>query len=59
MGAGEGGVDFDNFMKLNIDAWHDDTFDMTLWTPEAFACLDTVRELEQEPNMVCNHLALR
>jgi 3-oxoacyl-[acyl-carrier-protein] synthase II len=58
MGAGEGGVDFDNFMELIIKAWKDGEFDMKAWTPLAFEHFSTIRELEQEPHMVCNHIAM-
>ena len=59
LGAGEGPVDFDNFMLANIDAWQADKkeMDWRRWAKTAFRQMTARCELEQEPNMPGAYLA--
>ena len=59
LGAGEGPLDFDNFIAPTVEAWNDDADDMD-WQKWAQVALDRMHpktELEQEPNMPSAHLA--
>jgi len=59
LGAGEGILDFDNFVKANLSAWDADarTIDDKQWATAALELLDSECELEQEPHMPVAHLA--
>jgi len=59
LGAGEGPVDFDNFVKPNIGAWNKETqqIDWQKWAVIAMQALNATREIEQEPNSPAAHLA--
>ncbi|MFW6133012.1 MAG: beta-ketoacyl-[acyl-carrier-protein] synthase family protein [Planctomycetota bacterium] len=57
LGSGEGSLDFDNFTSLLVDAWDDGRVDTAKWAELAFQRMDMWREIEQEANMVCAHLA--
>ena len=59
LGAGEGPLDFDNFISLTADAWQSDKqdIDWKIWARAALQRMDPKRELEQEPNMPGAHLA--
>ena len=59
LGAGEGPLDFDNFIAPTVEAWNADADDMDWekWARVAFARMQPKAELEQEPNMPGAHLA--
>ena len=59
LGAGEGPLDFDNFIAPVVDGWDKEKREMNWqgWAKTAFERMDAVRELEQEPNMPEAHLA--
>lgn len=59
LGAGEGPLDFENFIAPTIQGWKSDEQDMDWqkWAQVAFSKLQPLRELEQEPNMAGAHLA--
>jgi 3-oxoacyl-[acyl-carrier-protein] synthase II len=59
LGAGEGSLDFDNFVRANLAGWNGTTIDDVAWAREAHACLSVRAELEQEPNIPLAHLAAR
>ncbi len=60
LGAGEGTLDFDNYIKANLAGWNAEkrTIDGRAWAATATAVMDAVREIEQEPNMPLAHLAM-
>lgn len=59
LGAGEGPVDFDNFIAPTVAAWQseDKEMDWEAWGDIAQQRLDPTREMEQEANMPGAHLA--
>ncbi|MBS3734955.1 MAG: beta-ketoacyl-[acyl-carrier-protein] synthase family protein [Phycisphaerae bacterium] len=57
LGSGEGSLDFENFTSLLVDAWSDNGVDAVQWAKLAYERMDLWREIEQESNMVCAHLA--
>jgi 3-oxoacyl-[acyl-carrier-protein] synthase II len=59
LGAGEGPIDFDNFIAAAVKGWNagDKKMDWRRWAEVAFQQMDSARELEQEPNMPGVHLA--
>ncbi|MBN1846189.1 MAG: beta-ketoacyl-[acyl-carrier-protein] synthase family protein [Sedimentisphaerales bacterium] len=59
LGAGEGPVDFDNFVGAIIAGWQSDSkqIDWGRWADHALATMDAMRELGQEPNMPSAHLS--
>lgn len=61
LGAGEGSLDFDNFVAANLGGWDEAarTVDTVRWAEGALSKLIGVRELEQEPNMPLCHLGSR
>ena len=61
LGAGEGPLDFDNFMTAAINGWNPETreLDSLKWAEVAYERLDAVREFEQDPNCAAGHLAVR
>ena len=60
LGAGEGTLDFENYVASNLAGWNAETknIDGLKWGQHAVATMDATRELEQEPNMPLTHLAL-
>lgn len=60
LGAGEGTLDFDNYIAANLAGWNAETksIDGKTWAQTATALMDATREIEQEPNMPLAHLAL-
>ncbi len=60
LGAGEGSVDNHAFFDSLLNAWDDQnrTMDWNQWAKVAFSTMDSMRELEQEPNMTTTHLAM-
>lgn len=60
LGAGEGGVDSDNFFEAIVKAWDDDAakMDWSAWAEVAFGKMTGMCELEQEPNMPASHIAV-
>lgn len=61
LGAGEGPIDFDNFMTAAVEAWDPEKreLDTRRWAEIAATRLDAVREFEQDPNAAAGHLAVR
>ncbi|MCP4713192.1 MAG: beta-ketoacyl-ACP synthase II, partial [Planctomycetes bacterium] len=59
LGAGEGPVDFENFIGAIVQGWQSETKDINWqkWSQSAFANMKAIRELEQEPNMSAAHVA--
>lgn len=59
LGAGEGVLDFDNYVATNLGGWDPASakVDGKKWIETALQCMDRMREIEQEPNMPLAHLA--
>ncbi len=59
LGAGEGPLDFENFVAALVEGWRADQGDMDwqAWSQTALERMQASRELEQEPNMPAAHLA--
>jgi len=59
LGAGEGVLDFDNYVGSNLGGWDpaQNKVDGKRWIEVAMQCMDRMREIEQEPNMPLAHLA--
>jgi len=60
LGAGEGSIDNDVFFGAIAESWRPEKEEMDWgrWAEVAFSRMDTMRELEQEPNMPAAHIAL-
>jgi len=60
LGAGEGSVDNDVFFAAIVEGWDTEKNEMDWgrWAKVAFARMDAMRELEQEPNMPAAHIAI-
>ncbi|MEM1107918.1 MAG: beta-ketoacyl-[acyl-carrier-protein] synthase family protein [Planctomycetota bacterium] len=60
LGAGEGTLDFENYVASNLAGWNADEreIDGKAWAQTATTVMDATREIEQEPNMPLAHLAL-
>jgi 3-oxoacyl-[acyl-carrier-protein] synthase II len=60
LGAGEGSVDNDVFFAAIVNGWDTEKNEMDWgrWAKVAFGRMDSMRELEQEPNMPAAHLAV-
>lgn len=59
LGAGEGSLDYDNFLSVNLAGWNKEarTIDDLAWTKAALQRMSFVAEQEQEPNTTLTHLA--
>jgi 3-oxoacyl-[acyl-carrier-protein] synthase II len=59
LGAGEGVLDFDNYVGSNLAGWDagQGAVDGVAWARAALARMTAAREIEQEPNMPLAHLA--
>ena len=59
LGAGEGPLDFEQFIAALVDGWDSEAKEVnwSKWAQVALSRMDKVRELEQEPNMPGAHLA--
>ena len=59
LGAGEGPLDFGNFIAPTVKNWSstDKKMDWLNWAKIASKCMGPIKELEQEPNMPGAHLA--
>ncbi|MSR17685.1 MAG: beta-ketoacyl-[acyl-carrier-protein] synthase family protein [Phycisphaerales bacterium] len=59
LGAGEGVLDSDNFVAVNLASWDAGAGKTQgkVWIREALARMSALREIEQEPNMPLAHLA--
>jgi 3-oxoacyl-[acyl-carrier-protein] synthase II len=59
LGAGEGSLDYDNFLATNLAGWRADTrtIDDGAWARAALSRMRASAELEQEPNATLTHLA--
>jgi 3-oxoacyl-[acyl-carrier-protein] synthase II len=60
LGAGEGAIDFNNYVAANLAGWDAQTrsVDAVKWMAVARQRMTTTREIEQEPNMPLSHLAM-
>lgn len=60
LGSGEGSLDFDNYVAVNLAGWDADKreIDGVKWAEAAAERMTAVREIEQEPNMPLTHLAM-
>jgi 3-oxoacyl-[acyl-carrier-protein] synthase II len=58
LGAGEGVLDFENYVAVNLAGWNEESrrVDGDRWVAEALKRMESVREIEQEPNMPLAHL---
>jgi 3-oxoacyl-[acyl-carrier-protein] synthase II len=59
LGAGEGVLDFDNYVRSNLAGWDEASgkVDAVRWASAALQCMIPAREIEQEPNMPLSHIA--
>ena len=59
LGAGEGVLDFDNYVRANLAGWDSarNAVDGRRWADAAFMHMMPAREIEQEPNMPLSHIA--
>lgn len=59
LGAGEGQLDFDNYVASNLAGWRAEAggLDSVRWAEAAHRLMAPEREIEQEPNMALAHLA--
>ena len=59
LGAGEGVLDFENYVRTNIAGWDEQTnsVDARRWAEAAFEFMTPWREVEQESNMPVSHIA--
>lgn len=59
LGSGEGVLDFENYVSVNLAGWDAEsrTMDAVRWADAAYERMDAVRELEQESNMTLSHVA--
>ncbi len=60
LGSGEGSLDFDNYVAVNLAGWNAETrgIDGAAWAKAAWQRMTPLREIEQEPNMPLSHLAM-
>lgn len=60
LGSGEGSLDFSAYTAAALAAWSAEAGKLndSKWAEIAFARMNVMRELEQEPNMPLSHLAL-
>jgi 3-oxoacyl-[acyl-carrier-protein] synthase II len=60
MGAGEGGLDFENFTRASLASWSEEkkSLDTKEWGTRAIKTLHPMREIEQEPSMTIARLAM-
>jgi 3-oxoacyl-[acyl-carrier-protein] synthase II len=60
LGSGEGSLDFDAYTTAALSAWKAEANDLDYvkWAQIALERMNTMREIEQEPNMPLSHLAL-
>ena len=60
LGSGEGVLDHENYFAANLAGWKADAraIDTAVWAKVAAGRMTPLREIEQEPNMPLNHLAL-
>ncbi len=60
LGSGEGPLDFPNYSGAALASWKPGAtgIDSVAWAKAAFAAMDAMRELEQEPNMPLAHLSI-
>ena len=64
LGGGEGPLDFEAFAAAAVAGCRDEAgqtvpLDTVRWAHAALRLLDATRELEQDPNLACGHLAAR
>lgn len=59
LGAGEGSLDYENFVGVNLAGWNaqERKVDAVAWARAAMERMDAFRELEQEPNAAVAHVA--
>lgn len=59
LGAGEGVLDFDNYVGSALAGWDSAAahVDGIRWAQKALSCMTPAREIEQEPNMPLAHVA--
>jgi len=60
MGAGDGGLDFENFTRATLAAWAPGAhaLDTVAWGKIALEKMHTMTEIEQEPSMTIAHLTM-
>jgi 3-oxoacyl-[acyl-carrier-protein] synthase II len=59
LGAGEGSLDFENYVNAHLAGWDKDTrhIDAVAWAQAAFERMTALAEIEQEPNLTLAHVA--
>ncbi len=59
LGAGEGTLDYENFISTNLAGWDESSrsIDGKRWAEAAYERMSAVAEVEQEPNITLSHLA--
>lgn len=59
LGAGEGSLDFENYVATHLASWSKETktVDGKAWASHAEQAMSAVREIEQEPNMTVSYVA--
>jgi 3-oxoacyl-[acyl-carrier-protein] synthase II len=59
LGAGEGVLDFENYVAVNLAGWDAEAgrMDTVKWAQAALSRMSAAREIEQEPNMPIAHIA--
>jgi 3-oxoacyl-[acyl-carrier-protein] synthase II len=59
LGSGEGTLDYENFITINLMGWDHDAGDIdgAAWSRAAMERMVAIREIEQEPNVSLMHLA--
>lgn len=60
MGAGEGGLDFNRFVKACLMAWPagSKSLNAKVWGEQAIKTFHPIQEIEQEPSMTIAHLTM-
>ena len=60
LGSGEGSLDFNNYAAVNLAGWDapNRCVDAVRWAKAADRLMNSVCEIEQEPNMPLTHLAM-
>lgn len=59
LGAGEGTLDFENYVTAHLSAWDEASrkVDAKKWAEAAYRCMKPETEIEQEANLTLSHVA--
>jgi 3-oxoacyl-[acyl-carrier-protein] synthase II len=60
MGTGDAALDFDNFTRVALESWNQESrgMNMAQWGQQALQAFHALREIEQEPAMPISHLSM-